>query len=161
MDIFDFVMEKEKLAAECYHQLADNAPTQGVKHIFEMLAVEEQRHIKVVEQMKQSISTEVAHTTVLSDAKDVFQKMQNSTENFDFSITEPQMYQKARDAEKQSMDYYLEKAAQADDPLHKEIFTKLADQEKKHFVLMQNIIDFVSRPQTWLENAEFTHLEEY
>jgi rubrerythrin len=44
---------------------------------------------------------------------------------------------------------------------HKEIFLKLADEEKKHYFLLENIIDFVSRPQKWLENAEFYHLDEY
>lgn len=161
MDIFEFAMEKEKLAAECYNRLAEKAPTEGVKHIFQMLAVEEQKHLQIVEQMKQGTAAKLADTSVLGDAKEVFQKMQDSVETFDFTVTEPQLYQKAQEAEKQSMDYYLEKADQVDDPGQKEIFTKLAEQEKKHFSVMQNIIDFISRPQTWLENAEFTHLDEY
>ena len=27
--------------------------------------------------------------------------------------------------------------------------------------LLENMLDFISRPQTWLENAEFNHLEDY
>jgi hypothetical protein len=37
----------------------------------------------------------------------------------------------------------------------------LADEEKKHMILMENLIEFVSRPDTWLENAEWYHLDEY
>lgn len=35
------------------------------------------------------------------------------------------------------------------------------EEEKKHYFLLDNIIEFVSRPEQWLENAEFYHLEEY
>ena len=45
--------------------------------------------------------------------------------------------------------------------IKKRIFQKLAEEEKKHYFLLENIIQFVSRPETWLENAEFYHLEEY
>lgn len=37
----------------------------------------------------------------------------------------------------------------------------MAGEEKRHFFILENIIDFVSRPQSWLENAEFNKLEEY
>jgi rubrerythrin len=47
------------------------------------------------------------------------------------------------------------------DPEQQEIFHKIADEEKKHYLILQEIIDFVSRPQTWLENPEWYHLEEY
>src|SRR3972149_1076231 len=42
----------------------------------------------------------------------------------------------------------------------KNIFTKMKE-ENKHYFILENIINFVSRPQTWLENAEWHHLEEY
>jgi rubrerythrin len=59
------------------------------------------------------------------------------------------------------MDFYLEKADQVEDPRQKEIFKNLAAEEKKHYFLLDNIVDFLSRPDQWLENAEFCHLEDY
>ena len=32
---------------------------------------------------------------------------------------------------------------------------------KKHYRLMENLAEFVTRPQRWHEDAEFYHLEEY
>ena len=55
----------------------------------------------------------------------------------------------------------IEKAQEVPEEYQKRIFLKLAEEEKKHYFLLENIIDFVSRPATWLENAEFCHLEEY
>ena len=41
------------------------------------------------------------------------------------------------------------------------MFKALCEQERKHAALVQHLIDFVSSPQTWLEDAEFYHLDEY
>jgi rubrerythrin len=57
--------------------------------------------------------------------------------------------------------FYTEKAAEEKDPGRKNIFKALAGEEKKHLFLLENMIEFVSRPETWLEDAEFNHLEEY
>ncbi|MBN2289397.1 MAG: rubrerythrin, partial [Candidatus Glassbacteria bacterium] len=63
--------------------------------------------------------------------------------------------------EKKSEDFYQEKSSEVDDPAHKEVLLKLADEERKHYWILENIIEFVSRPDAWLENAEFHKLERY
>lgn len=160
MNIFDFAMEKEKYSEDYYRQLAAKSNNKGLEAVFNMLADEEAKHCKIVSDMKEDIATDLAETTVLSDAKDIFTKMRESAQSFNFNISQTELYKKALNIEKQSRDFYLEKADEAE-KAHKEIFLKLAEEEKKHFFLLGNIIEFVSRPQTWLENAEFYHLEEY
>ena len=160
MNIFEFAMNKEKLSEDYYRQLAAESNNKGLEAIFNMLADEEAKHYKIVSDMKDNTSVTVAETTVLSDAKDIFEKMRQSAQNFDFDVSQTELYRKAQDIEKQSRDFYLQKADEVEDA-NKEIFLKLADQEKKHFFMLENIIEFVSRPETWLENAEFYHLEEY
>jgi rubrerythrin len=126
-----------------------------------MLADEEAKHYKIVSDMKDDAPADLADTTVLSDAKDVFEKMHETAQNFDFDISQTELYRKAQDIEKQSQNFYLEKAKEVEEDFQKDSFLKLAEEEKKHYFLLENIIDFVSRPETWLENAEFNHLEEY
>ena len=165
MNIFDFAMEKEKFSEDYYRQLASKSGNKGLATIFNMLAGEEARHYKIVSDMKKDIAPDLAETKVLSDAKDVFAKMRESAKSFNFNISDVELYKKALDIEKQSRDFYLEKAdeiAEAREGMaQKEIFIELAEEEKKHYFLIENIIEFVSKPQTWLENAEFYHLEEY
>ncbi|HEW78629.1 MAG TPA: rubrerythrin, partial [Phycisphaerales bacterium] len=84
-----------------------------------------------------------------------------SNESFDFDIKQTGLYKKAQDIEKKSRDFYLKKANEVEEKHQKELFLKLADEEKKHYLLLDNIIEFVSMPETWLENAEFFHFEEY
>lgn len=161
MNIFDFAMEKEKYSEDYYRQLAGKTENISLKNIFTMLADEEAKHYRVVSKMKENVNPEVAETTVLSNAKEIFAKMRNSADKFDFNITQLELYNKAKDIEVQARKFYLEKAVHVENAPQKEVFQKLADQEQKHFVLLENIVDFVSRPQTWLENAEWHHLDEY
>ena len=160
MNIFEFAMEKEKYSEDYYRQLAGKSNNKGLETVFNMLADEEAKHYKIVSDMKEGVAPDLAETTVLLDAKDVFAKMRESVQDFNFNVRQTELYRKAQDIEKQSRDFYLEKANEVE-KTQKEIFLKLADQEKKHYFLLENIIDFVSRPETWLENAEFYHLDEY
>jgi rubrerythrin len=165
MNIFDFAMEKEKFSEDYYRQLAAKVNNKGLVTIFNMLAGEEARHYKIVSDMKKDITPDLAETNVLSDAKDVFAKMRESAQSFDFNISEIELYKKALEIEKQSRDFYLEKADKITEAhegiAQKEFFIELAKEEKRHYFLIENIIEFVSRPERWLENAEFYHLEEY
>ena len=77
------------------------------------------------------------------------------------NVSEVEMYQKAREIEKQAKSFYQEKADEVEDIAQKKIFNLLAAEEQKHYFLLDNIVEFVSRPQQWLEDAEFFHLEEY
>lgn len=161
MDIFQFAMDKEKRAEEYYRQLAEKAKTPGLANILNMLAAEEVKHYQVVEAMKADSPIQIAETPVLQNAKDVFTKMKESAETFNFDISEVDLYQKACDIESASKQYYLDKAEEVEKAEHKTVFLKLAEEENKHLVLVQKLRDFVAKPQTFLEDAEFYHFDDY
>jgi rubrerythrin len=160
MDIFEYAMQMEKDGEDYYRQLVGQTENKGLKAIFSMLADEEVKHYEVVEQMK-THSPQMTQTQVLTDAKNVFVHMKESGETFDFDARQVELYKKAQDIEKKSQDFYSEKAQEVTKEEQKEIFKQLASEEEKHYFLLENIIEFVSRPDTWLENAEFHHLEPY
>jgi rubrerythrin len=87
--------------------------------------------------------------------------MADDIEKFDFGAQQLEYYRKAQEIERKSRNFYLQKADEVEDSIQKGIFRNLAEEEKKHFFLLQNIIDFVAMPKDWLENAEWYHLDEY
>jgi len=125
-----------------------------------MLADEEVKHYHIIEKMK-TAKPQMAETTILTNVKNVFVQIKGSNEKLDFDMKQTELYRKAQDIEKESRDFYLDKANEVKEKYQKEIFLRLADEETKHYFLFENIVEFVSRPETWLENAEFYHLEEY
>jgi len=160
MNIFIYAMQMEKDGEDFYYQLAQQTSNKGLQTILEMLAAEEAKHYKAIEKAR-SARPNLAETTVLSDAKNVFAQIKDSNESFDFDLGQVELYSKAKGLEQKSMDFYSEKAHEVEQEYQKEIFLRLADEEKKHYFLLENILEYVSRPQMWLENAEFCHLDEY
>ena len=161
MDIFEFAKEKEKYAEEFYRDRAAKSPDKGLAEIFLLLANEEEKHFDMIEKMQAEVPAELTETTVLSDATAIFEKIREGAKKFSFDRSELELYKEAQKIEQNARDYYLDKADQVEVQAQKDIFIKLAEEEKKHYFLLDNIIDFVSRPQQWLENAEFHHLEDY
>ena len=159
-NIFEYAMQMEKDGEDYYRRLAQKTGNNGLRTILTMLADEEVKHYDAIEKIKTQ-NTQIAESEILTDAKNVFVQIKESGESFDFDINEADLYKKARDIEKKSRDFYTEKAGEVTEEYQKELFLKLADEEQKHYVLLDNIIDFVSRPEQWLENAEFFHLEDY
>ncbi len=160
MDIFEYAMQMEKDGEAYYRQLAEQTNNNGLKTVFSMLADEEVKHYDVVKQMKTQ-SPQMEQTQVLTNAKNIFVQMKESDDTFDFDARQVELYKKAQDIEKKSQDFYSEKASEVTQEDQKETFQQLAAEEEKHYLLLDNIIQFVSRPDTWLENAEFHHLEPY
>jgi rubrerythrin len=161
MNIFTFAMEKEKYAEYYYRDLAERTGNTGLRNILTMLADEEAKHYQVVEKMKAKTPTRMTDTPVLANAAKAFEKMRDAADAFHFEISEADLYRKACDIERESRKYYLQKAEEVADPGQKSLFTQLAEEENKHLLLVERIGDFVARPETFLEDAEMYHFNDY
>ncbi|MGD1074811.1 MAG: ferritin family protein [Thermodesulfovibrionales bacterium] len=161
MDIYEFAMKMEKDGENYYRELAKKTESPGFKNIFIMLADAEVIHQNIFEKMKENEQVKVAPTKILAQVKNIFTQMREEDSEIPIAITQTELYKKAQEIEKNSRDFYLEKAGEVKEPHQKDIFLKIAEEEKKHYLILAEIIDFVSRPQSWLENPEWYHLEDY
>jgi rubrerythrin len=161
MNIFDYAMQMEKDGEAYYRQLAGKCHIQGLKKILNMLADDEVGHYNAFEKLKKGIDAEVPGSMALENAKNIFQDIKETETGFDFDVSEIELYNKAIEIEKKSEDFYREKANEVEQPGLKFILLNIAEDEKKHRFLLKNTVDFLSRPKTWIENAEFHHLDEY
>jgi rubrerythrin len=159
MNIYDFAMQIERDGEWFYRKLADGSSSQGIARILSGLADDERKHYHIVEEMAKGSRPDMAETTVLADAKNVFVQMQGTS--FDLGGLQVDVYLQAQEIERQSREFYEEKADQVTEPGAKAILLQIADEERRHYVLLDRIIEFLDRPRTWLEDAEFTHLDEY
>jgi len=111
--------------------------------------------------MRTETPEQVTEVPILDRAREVFEKMRVSPKKFDFLISEAELYHKACQIEEQSKKFYLEQAEAAQDPAQERVFRMLAQEEDKHLYLMENIYSFVSKPESFLENAEMYHFDDY
>ncbi len=161
MNIFDFAMQMEKEGEAYYRSLAQKSTTEGIKKILNMLADDEVKHQEILERLKEKSDIAAAETQVLQNAKNIFAEMKDQVIDLDFGESEINLYRKARELEEKSERFYKEKAQEVENIKTKEILLRIAGEENRHIFLIENMIAFLSRPQTWIENAEFYHLDEY
>jgi rubrerythrin len=160
MDALKLAMKMEQDGEKFYRGLAEKATNLGFQEIFNQLANDEIKHYQIFKNMQQAPELFV-DTVILKNARNIFAQMiaKDGLKNLDISQLE--LYQTAMELERKSQKFYLEKAADTTDPKQNELFKKIAGEEEKHYFLLHNLYELVLRPQTWVENGEFVHLEDY
>lgn len=162
MNVFEFAMQMEKDGEAFYRDIAAKTNNTGLRRIFTMLADEEVVHYTTFKKLFEKSHVEADESNALSKAKNIFQEIKEAG-NFDISAETPQTeaYRKAMEAEKEAYTFYEKKAEEAGDEKEKRILLAFGREERRHHRLLEGILEFVSRPETWLEDAEFARLEEY
>ncbi|MCT4633829.1 MAG: ferritin family protein [Firmicutes bacterium] len=144
MDIYEFAMDIEKKGKEHYLLMMEEAQNKGLKKIFKFLADEEEKHYRYIEAIKNKVKIELESDN-LENAERVFELL-ISEENKNYSGVKDQIqaYQKAGEFEDKSIEFYKEQLNKHKDPLEKNIFLRLYFEEKKHKLLIENILEFVT-----------------
>jgi rubrerythrin len=162
MEVFTYAIELKREKESFYRQLSMESKD-GIRELFSLLADEEARHREAIEEMEDKVEVKLLDTTIKKDAKRVFEKMRTALgdEEPAFENEQLQLYNKALKYEEKAEVFYLKKSSEATDGCQREIFKCIAAQERQHKAVIQAIIDYASKPERWLENAEWYHLEEY
>jgi rubrerythrin len=161
MEIFEFAKKMEKDGEHYYRSLAKKAEEKGLMGILNELADAEVKHFNFLVEMEKGENSKAAETEILAKAKNIFSNIQKDKIDPNFSFPQIDIYKKALDIEKQSREFYEQKAKETDQQNHKDLFMKIAAEEKKHYFLIENMIEFMKRPYNWIEFAEWNHLDEY
>lgn len=165
MNIFDFAMKMEKDGEAYYRKLAGETKGTGLDSILTFLADEEVKHYNIFKKLSEGRTDDLPESTLLTDVTNIFEDLSKKYEAdkdapFNFDASQPQFYRKAQDLEKQSEMFYRDKAEDAEDEKTKMLLLKIADEEKRHYFVLENIIDFVQHPQQWIEDAEWNNMNE-
>jgi len=154
MDPFAFSIQMEKDAEALYRKMADNTPVPGVKKVLLLLAEDEVKHRKAIEQLQKRMSVEPLEGVAL-DIKTVFDEMKQDKDFTSLSEDAVEDYRKAVEIEKRGIAFYKERFAEATDPASKQLFETLMKQETYHLRTCESMLDMVQKPEWWVENAEF------
>ena len=161
MDIYEFGMKMERDGEKYYRDLAGKCGNAGLKRILTMMADDEVKHFELFKKMKENTDPTISDSLVLDTARNVFEKMKDQGDAIDLDTTQVGLYEKAREIEKKSENFYRGKAAEVKSIPHRKILEAIAEEERKHYNLLGHLIEFVTKPEKWLENAEWHHFEEY
>lgn len=164
MSVFDHAMQMELDGKKYYEEAMDNIEAPELKTILQDLARDEQKHYLIFKAMRDGEKAEYVDseaTDIFASMKNVFVQLKEANKDYAFDETAKSVWEHAREIEKKSEHYYRTEADKLEDKAQAEILHKIADEEHKHWVTMENIINFLDRPTTWLEDAEWSNLEDY
>jgi len=161
MNIYEYAMKAEKDGERYYRELATKTDDAGLKSIWTMLADEEVKHYHIFKHMEQNktIPT-VPSIDLFKHTKNIFEKMQQSKQVPHFTEDHINLYKNALRSEESSYTFYTEKASMLEEGEQKKAFLRIAEEEHSHLVLLENLIEYVSAPESWVESAEFNHISQ-
>jgi len=161
MNVFDFAMQMELDGKAHYEKLAAGTPVMGLHNIFIMLAADEQKHYDVIQSMKAGSRGTMASSIVLDESKNVFQGLIKDKEQIGGLRKDLDGYSYAMKVESDSVKFYEDMAKKEDAVEIVQLLLKIANEEKKHYNIMENLYDFVLTPQNYLAWGEFSNLKEF
>jgi len=161
MNIIDYALQMEKDGEAYYRELAAEAEHSSVKQVFEVLADAEAEHYTAFMQMKQNQPVSQSEEQHIARIKTLFTELKESGVQNALSDDQVAAYIKARDIERKSQETYTLKAEELTDPEQKDICLKIAEEEGKHYVILDNLVELLQRPATWVEDAEWRNMEDY
>ena len=158
MNVLDFAMKMELDGKSYYEKLAAETDVVGLKTIFTNLASDEQKHYEIILSLKTGTSRNMADSTALETAKNLFEEIAADKSIADSLKKSLDGYQHARKLEADSVRFYEDMAKKEDNPETVQLLLRIANEEKKHFNILDNLFDYTLAPQNFLAWGEFSNL---
>src|SRR6185369_11935879 len=143
MNVFDCAIKMEEETRTFYQKLAESAADQELKNLFAMLAQAEQEHHDALVRMKGNSDPGSAEFKALDQAACLFKPLLAKRDLMAQLKVNPDAYLLVAAQEEKGVQLYLELAAQAKDEGTRQVLLKIADQERKHLSIVENIYAFV------------------
>jgi len=144
MNIFDQAMEVEKEGESFYRQFSLEALDKGMKKVLMWLASQERKHYNIFKKLKEQRPASVTESAVLNEIESIFEACKVKELCSGVNASRVALYRAALEAEIRSISLYEKHANTAAAP-QKEIFLKIAAEEKNHKMMMENIIKLATR----------------
>ena len=160
MNSIEFAIKMELDGEKYYKEQAEKNKENALKEVFLTLAKEEGLHAAILQRDKAS-TYELQQSNSLSEAKDIFKGLSDFKMEVKSVPDTIDVYRLSLEMEKQSIKLYKTCLDEAKDKQEKELYEFLIKQEEDHYAIMDELITLVSRPDEWVESAEFGLRKEY
>lgn len=162
MNVFDFAMKMEKDGKTYYEKLAGQARLAGLRSIFTHLAQDEQKHYEIFRDLQSGgKAPTMQESTALAEAQNVFADLVKDSAIATGGKDDLVAYQQAMQLEADSFRLYEDAAAKEATAEVKALLLKIAEEEHRHFIILENIYHFANAPNQYLAWGEFSNLGQF
>lgn len=160
MNVFEYAMKMELDGKAFYEKLAAETSLPALKAVFNSMAEDEQKHYDTFKLLKEGNAGAMADSKVLETTKNVFEKLAQNKENAVGMKNTLDGYESARKVEADSAKFYEDMAAKEENKANALLILTIANEEKKHYNILDNLCDFTLAPQSYLAWGEFSNLKD-
>ncbi len=161
MNSLDFAINMELEGRAYYLKQADLCQSNELKTIFTILADAEQQHADLLLRRQREEEVTLKEDNIIKERNSFFHNLADFKPDVPRALKQLDAYQYAADQEQKSIELYQGMLEQAKDSKDKELFTFLIKQETEHLHLFEDLVILLTRPEEWVESAEFGIREEY
>ncbi len=163
MNVFEFAMKMEQDGKAYYEKMAEQTGNEVVKNVLLELAADEEKHYRIFKKFRDgdlSGLKDIQETgsVALTKAKNVFESI-SANQEFSFDSDVMSAWKEAQAIEKKSEDFYREKAGEETSEDIKKALKLIADEEARHWSLIEYVLQFMDHPRRWIADAEWRSIE--
>ncbi|MDD2540002.1 MAG: ferritin family protein [Desulfuromonadaceae bacterium] len=160
MNILEYTIKMKKETQAHYERLSEAVADDEMKRLFSLFAAAEGEHVEKLIAMKKNIPTSgTQNLEGLKDALCAFSPQRGLDQVAKSMKGDPDVCRFAEQEEKETIEFLDQLNRQAENEQLKHICRLLADKERDHLKMLEEIYLFVEEPKTYLEWGEFSNLK--
>jgi rubrerythrin len=161
MNIFDCAIKMEEDASAYYRKLSEKVQIAEIKNLLGILAAAEDEHRDALVRMRDKLDPKTEKFAVLEGAACAFRPLLGKRDIMEGLKDDPDAYKQVVKREEEDIRFYDGLAAKTPEGELRGLLKKIADEERRHLSIVENIYAFVEAPKTYLAWGEFSNLDEY
>lgn len=162
MHNLEFAIKMEMEGRQYYlEQAKKNQDNAALNKVFSILADSEKEHEELLRKRLNKEDYTLTEGDSAEKIKSVFGGLKDYEASQIRDTTQLDVYRLATDIEEKSIELYQEMLKEAKDDKDKKLFEFLLKEENQHLILFDELVKMLTRPEEWVESAEFGLREDY
>jgi rubrerythrin len=160
MNILECTIKMKQETRAHYERLSEAVTEKELKRLFSLLAEAEGEHIAKLVELEGDISNIGSLSfNKLDESACVYSPHIDPRYLAETLRNDPDAYRHVVQEEEETIEFFDQMKNQAENEPMKRVCQVLADKEREHLTMLENIYFFVEEPRTYLEWGEFSNLK--
>jgi rubrerythrin len=162
MNPYDFAIQMSRDGEKFFRTLTKQVKKSGLRKILVTLANDQAIHRRDLAKMKKAEGKTLPDAANLAGAVNPFAqrlKRLGRGERLDENLPPADLYRRGQALDKECEDFYRKRAGRVKNPRLKRAFLEVAEEQRKHHISLEHLINFITEPQQKLEDAEWSITE--
>lgn len=161
MDTLELALSLELDLGKYYTEQAEKNKDNSLHVVFSMLAKEEENHANILMSKADKLTLPVEEPNILVEVRKLFKQLSDFRSDIKDIPSQLDSYRMALEMEQRSLKFYKTLRDNAQEEINKTTYQYLIKQEDIHCVILEELVKLTTRPEEWVESAEFGIREDY